>query len=208
MFKGYVVDGTVVTIGYPEGFTPADLTDKEVREVLRRTQRHSDLTWLRDVLYNERIAEKEAILTLTGDKATQIRFRNPNAFLSFADEEVEWDLETAYQQVPGLKTVKDELSWWEASAEVSFSAKSAKEFQLKLARLKKFLRSIDGSVVPDSPSFTKRYAEQVIRRFCTATMQAFPWSARQVTKKTARWFDKLPGKRIRLRKGSPNAPGQ
>jgi hypothetical protein len=208
VIKEYVVDETVIKIAYPPDFNPQDLTDEMVREVLRRAKRHSNLTWLRDVLYDERIREKDRIVALVGEHASQIRFNNPNAFLSFADTEVDWDLNLAFAEVKGLSALKSELTWLQVSAQVSFSAANTKEYQAKMAKLKQFMKSLDGSVDRDSIGFVKRYAEQTIRNFCRATKQAFPWAARHVVVKTARWFDKLPGSRLRLRKRSANAPGQ
>jgi hypothetical protein len=202
------VDGRSFSISYPEGITPPDHSEEELRKIYFHAQRHSNATWLRDTLWEFRNHERDCVLRITGENIDNIRFHDPNAYMVGSDESVEWDLDKAYRMVPGLKAVKDEITWWEMVCQVSFTAKTMKEYQGKMTRLRRFLHSINGGVESDSLKYYRRVSDQVIGSFCRASKCAFPWDARRVVSKSFKWFQKLPGTRLRLRKKQRNAPGQ
>lgn len=208
MIKKYTVDGVSFNIAYPDGYAVPDFTDDELREILRRSTRHSSLTQLRELMFGEREAEKQGILAITGPNLDSIRFFDPNGFVCFADELVEWDLDRAFDLVKGLRTIRNEISALEATAAVSFTARTAKEYNVKMAKLRRFMHSMDGRVEGDAVSFTRRVYDSVVQSFCKATGQMFPWDARRVVNKSAKWFDKLPGIRVRVKKPQKNSPGQ
>lgn len=208
MTRTYSVEGKSFSVSYPEGITPPEYSEDEIRAIYVHAQRHSNATWLRDVLWSYRNEERDALLSLVGTNFDNIRFHDPNAFMVGSDEAVEWDLDLAYQLVPGLKAVKGDITWLEMTCQVFFTAKTMKEYQSKTARLRRFLRSIDGGIDNDSLKYFRRVSDEVVGSFCRVVKCAFPWEARKVTSKGIKWYEKLPGTRLRLRKKQRNTPGQ